>query len=163
MENSSLAASRRAAQRHATAVAAGPPRSARWVAPAAAVSALAAAVALPLFRPAALALTATAVLLLAVHRGDRRNAWRYAPEPVAPARFLSPLRPVEQAPVIDLTAPAEPAQPATPVVAAVHVPTQVVPLPSIPESRMAAEDPRGGALHAPVPVTQRHRPRHNKI
>lgn len=140
MDSSSLAASRRAAQRHARAVAAGPPRSARWMAPAAGVSAFGAALVLPLFRPAALALTAVTVLLLTVHRGDRRSAWRYVPEPVAPARFLPPLRPAEQAPVIDLTAPSEPAEPATLAVAALHVPTQAVSLSSIPTSRVPVED-----------------------
>lgn len=133
MESTSVAVSRHAAHRHARTVAGGPPRSARWTAPAAGVSA-GAAVALPLLRPAALALAAMAVLLLAVHREDRRNAWRFSPAPVAPARFLPPLRRLEQAPVTNVTAPA---QPATLVVAAVHVPTQVVPLPSIPKSRAA--------------------------
>lgn len=127
-----------------------------WTAPAASGSALAAALALPLFRPATLALTAMAVLLLAVHREDRRNAWRYAPEPVPPARFLPP-RPVKQTPVIDLTQPAEPA---ALIVAAVHVPTQVVPLPSIPKTRVAVADPHGGALPRPVkeprPATAAH-------
>ena len=153
--DSSLATSRRAAQRHARAVAAGSPRSARWTAPAAGASALGAALAVPLFRPAVVALAAVAVLLLAVHRGDRRNAWRYVPEPIAPARFLPPLRPVEQAPVSDLTAPAKPAEPATLVepaglvVAAVHVPTQPMPLPSIPKPRVpvVAEDVRRPTGH----------------
>lgn len=157
MHNSSLAASRRAAQCHARTVAAGPPRSARRMAPAAAVSALGTTVALPLFRPAALALAAVAVLLLAVHREDRRNAWRYVPEPVQPARLVPP-PPAEQAPVVDLSVTAEPT---TLVVEAVHVPTQVVPVPSIPTSRAAVEDPRGEAVHEPVPVTQPpgHQPR----
>lgn len=150
MEASSVAASRRAAQQHARAVAAGPPRSARWTVPGAGVSALGAAVALPLSRPAALALVALAALLLAVHRSDRRSAWRYVPEPVAPARFLPPLRTVEEPAVLDLTAPAEPAKAPTPGVAAVHVPTQAVPVPGLPKPRVAVEDASGGRLRATV-------------
>ena len=125
MEASSVAASRRAAQMHARTVALGPPRFARWTAVAAGVSACGAAVALPLFRPAAVALVALAALLLAVHRNDRRDAWRYVPQPVAPARFLPPLR--------------QPAKPATLIVSAVHIPTQVA-VPDIPKPRLAVED-----------------------
>ena len=127
MQTSSLAASRLAAQRHARSVAAGPPRLARWTAPAAGVSAVGAAAALPVARPAAYVLVALAVLLLAVHRGDRRNAWRYAPEPVAPARVLPPQRPA----VIGLTALEEPV--------ALGVPAQAVPVAALPRPRAAAD------------------------
>ena len=143
----SLRTSRRAAKRHTIAIATGAPRSARWVGPSAVLSALGAAIAAPLLRPAALALGALAVLLLAVHREDRRNAWRYVPEQVTPARFLPPLRPAQQQPVIELGLTAEPAPP---VVKAVHVPTQPVPLPALPRPRVADERPRGGEVHAPV-------------
>lgn len=152
MESSSLAASRLAAQRHAHAIAVGAPRSARWTAPAACVSAVGAALAVPLFLPAAVVLAVVSVLLVAVHRGDRRNAWRYVAEPVEPARFLPPLRPAAQPHVVDLTAPARPAEPATLVVAAVHVPTQPVPRPPrIPAARLP--DSADPALAPPTAAT----------
>lgn len=139
--DSSLAASRRAAEQHALAVAAGPPGTSRWTAPSAAVSAVGAAVALPLLRPAALVLTALAVLLLAVHRQDRRNAWRHLPEPATPARLLPPLRPLATQPavVVDLTEPAAP-------VVEVSVPTQAVPSPSLPQPRTPVAGLRDGVL-----------------
>lgn len=102
----STAISLRAAQRHAVTIAAGPPPSARRSAPAAAVAAVAALVCWPLLPAAALALAALALLLLCVHRQDARNAWRYQPEPVTPARFLPPRRVVEQVVVADVAEPA---------------------------------------------------------
>jgi hypothetical protein len=133
----SLAASRRAAEHHALAVAAGPPRSARWSLPSAVVCALGAAVALPLLRPAGLALAALAVLLLAVHRQDRRNAWRYVPEPVTPARLLPPLRPEVQEVVTRTPVPAAPTS--KPAVKAVHVRTAAVPVLALPRPRTPVE------------------------
>ena len=148
METSSLAASRRAAQHHVRSVAAGPPRSARRTAPAAGLSAVGAAVALPVLRPAAVALVALTVLLLAVHRSDRRNAWRYVPEPVVPARVLPPLRRAAQTAVIDLAALEEP------VPSGVGVPTQAVPV-LVPRPRVAVDGlvelPRTPDLAAPGP------------
>lgn len=140
--DSSLAASRRAAEQHALAVAAGPPRTTRWTAPSATVSAVGAAVALPILRPAALALIALAVLLLAVHRQDRRNAWRHLPEPATRARLLPPLRPLATHPavVVDLT------EPAAPVAEEVSVPTQAVPSPSLPQPRTPVAGLRDGVL-----------------
>jgi hypothetical protein len=128
VDDSSLAISRRAAQRHALVVATGPPRSQRWTAPAAGISALGAAVALPLFRPAAVVLAAVAVLLLAVHRQDRQEAWRYAPDAPAPARLLPPFPP----PRSERAAEA-PAEPVTPVADVVQVPAQAVAPPRVPQ------------------------------
>lgn len=135
--DTSTAASRRAAERHARVVAAGPPRHARWTAWWAAVSGVGAAVAWPLLRPAALVLTALAVLLLAVHRQDRRDAWRYLPEPGEPGRVLPPLLPLPaQGDVLD-----DRPRPAVPVVKEVHVPTQPVPIPDLPRPRTPVARP----------------------
>lgn len=136
----SLAASRRAAEHHALAVAAGPPRSARWSLPSAVFCALGAAVALPLLRPAGLALAALAVLLLVVHRQDRRNAWRYVPEPVTPARLLPPLRPEVQEVVTRTPVPAAPTS--KPAVKAVHFRTAAIPVLALPRPRTPVEDRR---------------------
>ena len=143
METSSLAASRLAAQRHARSIAAGPPRTARWTAPAAGVTAIGAAAALPVARPAAYVLVALAGLLLAVHRGDRRNAWRYVPVPVAPAFVLPPLRPAERPGVIDLTALEQ--------AAAVGFPAQAVPAPALPRPRAAVDALLGARPRASSP------------
>lgn len=144
----SPAASRLAAQRHALAVAAGAPRSARWMLPSAAVSALGAAVALPMLLPAGLALAALTVLLVAVHRQDRRNAWRYAPEPAAPGRFLPPLRPEERSAGTSTGATAAPT--VKPAVKAVHVPTQPVRVAALPRPRVPVEHSSGGGQPAVV-------------
>jgi hypothetical protein len=149
--DSSPATSRRAAERHATAVdtaraaaTAGRSRPARWTVPAVLACALAAVVAAPFLLPAAAALAAVALLLLAVHREDRRNAWRGQPEPVAPARFQPPLRPATASPV---AAPDVPTV-LVPQAAAVHVPTQPQPQPVVPAARAAVVRPRGGDLRA---------------
>ena len=142
----SVALSRRAAERHALAVAAGAPRSARAVLPAAGATALGAAVALPLLLPAALALAAVTLLLLAVHREDRRNAWRYSPEPATPVRLLPPLKAAAQEPLSDET---ESVDAAASVVEAAHVPAQPVPAPALPRPRAAAEHPSERDLQAP--------------
>lgn len=122
--------SERAAARYAHSLELGPPRSARWTASGAAAAAVSAVVFVPLHVPTAVLLTGVAVLLLGVRRQDRRNAWRYAPEPAAPARFLPPLRQPEK--VIDLR------EPVAPVVAEVHQPTVPVPLDAVPAPRAPA-------------------------
>lgn len=154
--DSSRDTSRRAAQRHAAAVAAGSPPSARWTAPAAALAALGAVLSAPLVLPLAVGLAALSVLMLAVHRQDRREAWRYEPAPSGPVRFLPPLRPPEpeSAPVtqpdlvIDLRDP-------VPAVAQVHVPTQAVRLPSVPRPRAASGTTRDGQLRVRVMSVRR--------
>lgn len=142
----SPAISRRAAERHALAIAAGAPRSTRWAMPAAGATALGAAIALPLLRPAALALAAVTLLLLGVHRQDRRDAWRWSPEPATPARFLPPRRRAVQ----DAAREGAVLDRAAPVVDVVAVPTQPVPVPALPRPRGAAEHPGDGDLPAPA-------------
>jgi hypothetical protein len=145
-EPAHLAASRRAAERHAARIAAGPPRHARLVPPAAVAVAVAAVAALAVSWPAAALLAALAAVLAGVAVEDRRNAWRWAPDPVTPARVLAPRAPaateVEER-VIDLR------DPVAPTVAARHTPTAAVASGSVPRPRVAPEH-KGGALRPPV-------------
>lgn len=75
----------RAAAQHARLVEAGPPLHAGWVLPGAAAAAVLSAVLVPLHAPASVVLGVVGLLLLAVHRQDRRDAWRFEPEPQAGA------------------------------------------------------------------------------
>ncbi|MCW2614125.1 MAG: hypothetical protein JWN08_1119 [Frankiales bacterium] len=155
--DSSRDTSRRAAQQHVAVVAAGPPRSARWAAPAAAAAALGSVIAVPLVLPLAVGLAALSLLMLGVHQQDLRAAWRYhLPEPGGPVRFLPPLRLPEPAseptPEPDLVPDL---RDQAPVVAQVHVPTQAVPGPTVPRPRAAPGPGRDGSLRVRVMSTRR--------
>jgi hypothetical protein len=139
--------SHRAAHLHALSLIAGPPRHQGLVLPGAAVTALAAAGALPFSSVAAVCLGLLAGLLVGIAVEDRRSAWRYRAAPSTPAQLLpprlpsSPFEPAQEPEVIDLRTTA------TPPVIAVHVPTPTLPVAFVPAPRVAR------------PVERRHRAR----